>query len=153
MALLPDTGNFIFGTFGDSIFVFPLQLSLLCFAYFFFVVFFFLFSSLLFISCVSPSPLLPLPASPTVRVALRLHPLEGDRHLPAPGVPVLPRGGTGPGPRLRAGQGRRGRLLPSVMNPRLLPCGVRVISAILRNKREVAGGTVLFGGTEKVVAC
>lgn len=39
------------------------------------------------------------------------------------------------------------------MNPRLLLCGVRVISVILRNKREIAGGTVLFRGTEKVVAC
>lgn len=60
MALLPDTGNFIFGTFGDSIFVFPLQLSLLCFTYFFFLLCFF-FSSLYFLrltfSVPSPSRL------------------------------------------------------------------------------------------------
>lgn len=129
--------------------MFPLQLSLLCFAYCWF---FFLFS---LFACVSPSLFLVLPTSLTVWAPWKAAP-TGGRQTPFPlgGVPALPRGGAGRRPPTcgRAGGGEPAsccHLLTRIFYRTVLG----LFPIILRKKQEIADGTVILGGTEKVVAC
>lgn len=154
-----DTGDFILGTFRDSIFVFPLQLSLLCFAEFFLV---FFFSSLLFI-CLHLTFSLPCPSHLSPGLGCSEPAPTGGRQTPFPpgGVPALPRGGGGG---RGGGAGRRppacGRAEGGEpasgchLLTRSFYCAAGgLFSVILGQKQEVADGTVILGGTEKVVAC
>lgn len=133
---LNSRGNFIFGSFRDGIFLFPLQLSLFCFACWGFFVFF------LFI-CLSPLSL-PLPTSPAWVDKRRSHWRATDT-FPLPGAA---RGDPDPA----AGRGK------AASRCHLLTCFCHrplrgLFSVILGKKQEVAGGTVISLGPEKVGAC
>lgn len=139
VALVKLTLETISVTFRNSIFVLPLQFSLLCLPFFFFFPLF-IWLLLTFV----PS----LPCSLPVWAALRLHPLEGDRHLSlAAGSRRCPAAEARPRPRPAGGPRRES----SGCNSQTC-CLSRAVLAIfsikLCKKQEVVDGTVILGGTE-----
>lgn len=140
VALVKLTLETISVTFRNSIFVPPLQFSLLYLPFFFFPLFIWLLLTFV------PS----LPCSLPVCAALRLHPLEGDRHLSlAAGSRRCPAAEARPRPR-PAGGPRRESSGCNSQTCCLSRAVLAVFSIKLCKKQEVVDGTVILGGTEKM---